>query len=471
MSLDRLAPELLFMILQSTDSPLDLYHLISASPSCFRAFSRSPELVLSSVIRNALPGNNVRHALAILQAPSTKPEISSFLSDFYFNDAFSFDFPTSKEGILRLYHVYNRCCYLLNGFCERAMRELGIPGQQSPSCGRDEQRNDGTQKPPAHLPSWSELTRLQRAFFRFFLYCQVFPGHEDDPYGSVEPSPPLYNAHQQFSLFLAHLPPWEVEEMCCVEQYLSALVEEFIDELEEDLISAVIATPGVVLPTALSTLHQAPEAPAQGMHQSRLVEFEALDLTDLYLFSYDGRYSSPRYISYMSSLGLEFVYSLVKLDKRKRTELIRSNHPVTREFLPEALATAPRRTNGPKDEDEGAKRGVLDDDDNPACMNVGYRLFNKAPKNVRYMGITDVGFKYSRVRELGYVFWDSGRISSPDVFKKFSAAKAMTSQERQLRFDRRNRKTAEDRLKGTKLPREEMERIEQEFGTTLFSDR
>ncbi|KAI5456908.1 hypothetical protein BGZ63DRAFT_434137 [Mariannaea sp. PMI_226] len=91
-SFEKLAPELLSMILQCVDSPLDLHHLISASPSCFRAYLNSPKLILSSIIKNAFESENIQHAVAILRVPTTNGQTSSFL-DKYFNSPTSFDFP------------------------------------------------------------------------------------------------------------------------------------------------------------------------------------------------------------------------------------------------------------------------------------------------------------------------------------------------------------------------------------------
>ncbi|CAM1500534.1 Fc.00g096960.m01.CDS01 [Cosmosporella sp. VM-42] len=512
MSLDHLAPELLSLILQAIDSPADLHRLISASPSCFRTFSRSPQLILSSVVRNALPTDNLEQALAILQAPSTKTEVPSFL-DKYFNSPSSFDFPKNKADLLILFRLYNRLSYLVDGYFRRIMQELSCPGQQPRadrayvqassfvdgslrstmqklSCpgkrprahqaqaqdandrdeGRGENKDETSPTASVVPPSLSERIRLQRAFLRFELYCKVFPGHESDPYGLDQPPPQGHPADQQFSLFLANVTPWEVEEMCCVEQYFSSLVEAFIDELEEDLINAVMVAPGVVLPSTLRTSQSSAEEESsqEKSTQDDLIDFKSLDLTDLMLFCGDGRRSSPRYISYMTSLGQDFMYSLTKSEKPKRTQLIRSNHPVTREFLREALGYALRRTTGREHDIPTAEHDMGDDD--PTRSNIGYRLFRNAPDNVIYMGISDSGSEYSPLRQLGYVFWDTKRIKSPEVSKKLLAAKTMGLDELEVRFGRRYRKTAEDRLKGTKLPREQMQRLEEEFGSTLLGD-
>ncbi|KAF4983538.1 hypothetical protein FZEAL_1073 [Fusarium zealandicum] len=464
MSLDHLAPELLFLILQQADSPLDLYHLISASPACFRTFSKSPLLFLSFTINNAFPGDNIRHALANIQAPSVDAPVDAFVDTFVDDETFQFlcryfdpvipeapfDLPTEMTDLLKLFRLHNRLDYLINGFVERTMRELG---QSKPS-------SKGLVLPVSR----SERTRLQRGFLHFGLYCRIFPGHETDPSGpdSVDTFPPNYPTHRQFSQFLSMLTPWEIEEMCCVEQYFSSLTGGFIDELEEELINAVKAAPGVVLPSSAGE-----RSVQERSNQAGLLAFKDLDQTDLLLFSSAGRHASPEYISYMVSTGLDFMYDLIKTNKHKRTELIRSHHPVTRSFLSQALGYASRQAYR-HGRDSSAARSEAVDDDDPLRSNLGYRLFRKTPNEGDYPTIDNSGNKYSPLRQLGYVFWDAGRIQSPEVSEKLSAAKNMTLAEIRERFDRRTRESAEYRLRGTQLPPEQMERLEREFGSTLL---
>ncbi|KAF5005000.1 hypothetical protein FDECE_8525 [Fusarium decemcellulare] len=508
MSLANLPPEVLSLILHHVDSPRSLYHFISASPASFRVFSQSRKRILSSVIKNALPGQSVQHALAVLQAPSVGySQVHPFLAK-YFGYTSSFDFPTNEAGLLQLYHLYNRISYLLDGYL-KSVQELGF----------DES---------VLRPSLTERTRLQRAFLRFELYSRVFPRCGSDPYPPPgEPRPvSRHPASQQFELFLANLSPWEVEEMSCVEQYFSSLIDEAIDQVEEDLVRAVLAAPGVVLPSPASTSSsEAAEAVVAALNdrydmlaflplspsvsssysssssseetaaaeeeeeeeeeeedddereeratqkrfnQDNLCHFQNLDLTSLILFGRDGRYRSPDYVAYMSSLSLDFMYNLVKHES-KRAELIRANHPVDREFLPQALTYSP--TLSRVGEYDVSSANDTADDDDPSHSNLGYRLFRKTGQTGKvHLGIHLTGSSYSSLRQLGYVFWDADRILSPEVFEELSEAEIMSWDEIHLRFDRRMRPTAEDRLKGVMLPGPQMERIEQEFGSVHLRD-
>ncbi|KAK7421215.1 hypothetical protein QQX98_002345 [Neonectria punicea] len=169
----------------------------------------------------------------------------------------------------------------------------------------------------------------------------------------------------------------------------------------------------------------------------------------------------------MVSLGLDFMYGHAEGGESKRSELIRSNHPVAREFLLEALQSSPRLTTG---HEHDAPR-VKENEDDPSRSNLGYRLFVENSNDATYIRISDSGCKYTPLRQLGYVFWDMARIQSAEVPEKLLAAESMGWDEIHERFDRRKRKSAEERLKGTKLPTEVLERMNREFGSTLFLER
>ncbi|KAH7241305.1 hypothetical protein BKA59DRAFT_528910 [Fusarium tricinctum] len=430
MSLETLAPELVSLILQSVDSPRGLHGLITASPACLRSFSQAPRLILEAVIRNTLPAETVRHFLAVLQtpSPSTTSLVSQFL-DKYFDTSSSFDFPTTKADIISLYQLYNRVTYIITRYLHQ-LQELGL-GESILAL------------------SDSECIRLQRAFLRFEIYSRVFPA--DDTYPWETPSlNHQFSAVEQFDLFLSQLAPWEVEEMQCVEIYFSILIGNFIDQLEEQLIDAVKQCTGIVWPSSLgSTGMKEKEEGDKLLDQNNLREFKNLDLTDLSLFSQDGIYYSQSHISYMTSLGLDFIYNLCVSDD-KRSELIRSNSPYSRQFFPEALRQSPSWI-----------REIHED--NPHHHNLGWHLYREDPNyGAVWDGVRPLNCDYSSLGQLGYVFWDSGRIRSSDVSERLEAARKGALDCGQ--FDISCRKGPEDRLKGVRLPRDQFEEIERRFG-------
>ncbi|KAG9508366.1 hypothetical protein J7337_001930 [Fusarium musae] len=224
-------------------------------------------------------------------------------------------------------------------------------------------------------PSSSESTRLHRAFLRYDIYCSVFAPNE---FGPLE-NPYQFSGVEQFDLFLRRLRPWEVEEMACVQVYFALLTGDCISQLEEQLIDAVQSTPGIVWPSSPDS------KPGEGTDENGekqilskgddMREFKNLDITNLMLFSKDGIYSSPDSITHMTSLGLEFMYLLCKSEDR-RSDLIRSNPPDYREFLPEALSHSPACT--PEDQNQVISIEKTDSLDDPSRENLGYVLFGNS---------------------------------------------------------------------------------------------
>ena len=70
--------------------------------------------------------------------------------------------------------------------------------------------NNGPTIPP---PSASEIRRMERTFFRFELYCNLFRNYRVD-------RRKRFTAEEQMEVFLNQFPPWEVEQLACVRDYL-----------------------------------------------------------------------------------------------------------------------------------------------------------------------------------------------------------------------------------------------------------
>ncbi|RKK82811.1 hypothetical protein BFJ68_g17510 [Fusarium oxysporum] len=442
MALENLAPELISLILQNVDSPRGLHDMISASPLCLRVFSKTPQTFLSSVIRNALPTDNLRRLLAVRQTPSpaTKSTVSEFLEK-YFHASWSFNFPTGKSELMLLCRFYNRVTFLISCYTEYMYR-LGFVDS-------------------ILIPTSTECIRLQRAFLRFEIYCRVFPADNSFPLETVSANDE-FSSIEQFDLFISRLSPWEVEEIACVELYVTLMMRDYIDELESQFMSTVdkyarLAWPLLSEPESEAETETKNETERKRERDS-LVELTALDQTSLSLFSKEGRYRSSDNISYMTSLGLDFIYDLCTAGEG-RYELIRSNCQYSREFLPEALRHSP---TWPPDH-QYEETATLENDS--LCSNLGYLIFSRVEGDERmYKPITTKGGRYSGIRQLGYVFWDSERILSPEIYDKLEDMKWILWQDITFRFDPGAQKGAGERLEGVKIQRVHMKKLERDFG-------
>lgn len=450
MPLHSLAPELLFLILKALDHPRDLHSVIRASAPCFRIYALSPVLILSSILRNAVLPDALHHALAHGHIPATPSHesLEAFL-DRYFQ-AHSFGFPTDKATVVTLCRLFWQTSYFIDDYSARAMRAL------------DPEPNPG-QATTLSL-SRTERARLQRAFFRYELYSRVFPADHNARCRSLVP------AHVQFTRFLARIEPWEVEEMSCVHHYFTYLMGRFIDDLEEQLVETVLAIPGVRQPPSLDR----PSPNGQGRDDDSDMDlFNCLDLRDLDFFSKDGRFRSQGTVSYLASLGSAFVYQLVLADKGRRKDMIRENAPVWRDFLPEALEYAPLWRDflpGALDYalDPNPKTIIPDwiDDNQPSHANLGYYLFKRSEHHI-YFRIRRDGILNCPIREAAFVFWDAERILRPSVSDNLRKIRCMDPVRVNQLYNRDKGKSAEERLEGVRIPKAQMERINEEFGSVF----
>lgn len=463
MPLEQLAPELLSLILQSADSPRDLHAIISAIPACLQIFRTAPEITLSSVLQNAITPDALPHALAILYVPEPPKDenddidvvaeaIDPFLKMYFQGGVF--EFPRGMTSIIELSRLYLRISAFIDDYVARALGSLGVAEYQP----RDP---DGGSKAQAAPVSYMERTRLQRAFFRYELYSRVFALDFDSWGGSVLPS------SLQFSRFVERLKTWEVEEMSCVNHYFTSTIGGFLDELEEQIVEDVLTAPGARVPEEV--LASLPPELAAKVHSIRatypaeeqeMVAFECLGLPDLVLFSTSGRIRSPNYLTYMASLGSSLVHRLIFAPSAQRKAIIRSNTPLWRDFLPDALEHAP--TTGRR-----ALSLVFDDYGVSVSQpNLAWFLFRRSATDT-YARIHAEGVLNAPLRERGYVFWDAARVRDGRVSAGLRTAKDMPSEEVNRRYNRFMGVSAEKRLKGVLIPRVEMERINAEFGSTF----
>ncbi|CVK85145.1 uncharacterized protein FMAN_02055 [Fusarium mangiferae] len=442
MTLENLAPELISIILRNVDSPRELHDMISASPLCLNVFSKTPESFLSSVIRNSVPTDILRHLIAVHQTPSpaTKSTVSEFLQK-YFNGAWSFDFPTKKSELVLLCRHYNRMTFMISCYTEYMCR-LGLVDS-------------------VLILTSTECIRLRRAFLRFEIYCRVFPANNYFPFQTVSANDE-FSSVEQFDLFITRLSPWEVEEIACVELYITLMIRDYIDELESQFMSTADMYARLAWPL-LSEPEPEPGAEIdneteRNRERDNLIELKTLDQTSLSLFSKIGRYHSSDNISYMTSLGLDFIYDLCTTGEG-RSELIRSNCQYSREFLPGALRYSP---TWPPDHQYEETASLKND---PSCSNLGYLIFGRFRDDDRmYKPITTTGGRYSGVRQLGYVFWDSKRILCPKIYNKLEDMKWLLWQDINFRFHPGAQLGAGERLDGVKIHRDHMQKLERDFG-------
>lgn len=446
MSLYCLPTELLSLTLHKIDSPSDLLSLVRASAPCWVAYSRAPSLFVTSVLRNAIHPSVMYHALAALHVPVIDPvqpeALAKFVEEYFRNGTFAF--PTDMSGLKSLCRLYNRLSFFIQDYASRAMRVSLGP------------RADGEESP---LLSETERARFQRAFFRYEIYSLAFP-LTGARYGSEDP---FLSAQSQFASFLSRLEIWEVEEMSCVYLYFMLLVGSSVDAVEDQLVAAALAAPGARSaadsPRDAAGGDQPGYDAATSGQDADMATFNALDLTNLSLFSIDAQYSADETVGFLASVGSLYIYQLTTADSDGRRDLLRRFSFPSRDFLPEAL------NRGNRNSSQGSHTTMPEDlyDPDPRLAGPGYYLFKRHKQNV-YLPVDSNGLEHNALRERAYVFWDGERIFRPQMTRSLVEAASMTYDEAKKLYGRNHRPSVEVRLQGLRIPSVQMLRIRNEFG-------
>lgn len=412
MAFQTLPLELHSSVLRCLASPQDLLSVMIASPGCLAAFENAPRFCLASVLRNAIEPEVMPHALAALATLRFKatnyprPDMNSFIDEYF--GARSFEFPTDVRGLTSFCRLYSVISYFMDDYIARAVKSLY--DDESPA------------ETPAILPpSPTERARLQRAFFRYEIYCALFP-----PPDSLEnPPAPVSTPREQFRRFLRRLSALHVEEMCCIHFYFASVVRKVIDGLEDQLVAEV-----------LDAVRGAADAPG--------------DKTTLTSYPPYASREANRVLHYFASFGSLSMRRLVRADQDGRRNMLRRFREPIREFLPEVLSLA--GTGVSPTRESHSSSCVYSDLDIFALLKQGY-----------YIPINS-GYIYCALRERAYVFWDRDRIMLGHVKRNLEDAASMEYVVVAETYNRRHRRTVRQRIGNAQMLESDSDRIEARYG-------
>ncbi|KAH0542512.1 hypothetical protein FGG08_003108 [Glutinoglossum americanum] len=212
-TLQGLTPELKSMILHFLSDSKSLLSLTLACRSFHHIYLSHRNSVLSAVAINSIHSNAISDAWAVHEAsrivkpglPDEDP-VPEFLGTFYFAEGLQVRAVaalTDPETSISLLQFHRWCVGpLLDDLTATLLSAHPISGLSDPKFS------------PLSL---SEMRRISRALYRFQLYCILFKD-QWVPGGLLPVERP--SKLEWSEVFLDYLSPWEVEEMCCVHDYL-----------------------------------------------------------------------------------------------------------------------------------------------------------------------------------------------------------------------------------------------------------
>lgn len=407
---DRLPAELITPILLELPTSQSLYSLIRASPRSYQVFLASKENILISLMRQTIHPAALFDALAAVQASQLREkgpdrrEVLAFLRKYENRRHKAFEHELkllNATTAVSLCQLYRSTQCFIKDLASRSnfyLRRCGGRGfKQTHSSPRDDfrfrKRNgfDGLWRGKGfpidrdfrYTPlSEGEEARLQRAFYRYELYTQIFSSNIGGK---------LWGLPSDSHFFLKKYQHWEIEELACVSNYLWSLLSSSFDRIVPDFV-------GIQLPR--SPLNE-------DFYQVQSYK-RSVDLGEAKFQIHS------LYMDYLTNLSLPFIHHVLPLDRLDMQREMSSHiyYDGQKRSLSTALEGFCKETSL---EDSNlihnyistiTRNGHVPFKDTLRGPNEGWL---KVYGNTRLVSPQRIGHA---LQSLGYVFWDSKRLTS-----------------------------------------------------------
>lgn len=229
-SLEGMPPELEVMILCRMPDRKSLSAIVRASPNYHNAYLGAREEVLHSVAIQVLRNDGVGllDPLAAIRASQLdrnvegrKKNVTEFL-ERYGNGEFHASQRFSVDESLALLDARKKIAALVPSYFEATIAHKSLSKFRS------------TSSSPFSV---YELRRLYRAFWRFEIYSNLFERREQSASltGTVHESED-FEAEEIVTGFLFLFPPWEVEQLTCISDYVQEIYEDMFSKYKTDIL-------------------------------------------------------------------------------------------------------------------------------------------------------------------------------------------------------------------------------------------
>lgn len=206
-SLEGLAIEIQLNVLRSLPDIKTLRSLVKASPRYLKAYESQQKSILSRVLARDIGPYILCEAYSVAEASAINrlldqdgSEVTKFVENYKLKRDSENVAPECLplQKLFFLAQLQNAIRYASLEFCIDAL--ASAPGPT-------------VQLEQSKMLSPFEVRRIHRALWRFELFCVLFRENErgdPDPFTCVDKS----------SLFLSLFPPWEVEEIACIRDFI-----------------------------------------------------------------------------------------------------------------------------------------------------------------------------------------------------------------------------------------------------------
>ena len=316
-NIDRLPAELIMPILLELPTTQSLSSLIRASPKSYHVFLASKEKILISLMRRTIQPAALPDALAAIQASQLRQKgpdrkaVLAFLRKYQNKRHKEFEHELkllNATTAVSLCQLYRSTQYFIQDLASRSTFYLRRCGAkrfiQTYSSPRDcfsiigENGFDSVWRGNGEFPvdrdfryaplSNVEEGRIQRAFYRYELYTQIFSS--DMEYNGEK----LWELPSDSYFFLKKYQHWEIEELACVANYVRSLLSNSFDRIESNFVGIQLPKPPLNEDTTRFHAHK-----------------RAVDLREAKCQIHS------LYMDYLTKLSLPFIHHVLQLDRLK----------------------------------------------------------------------------------------------------------------------------------------------------------
>ncbi len=362
----------------------DVSSLRSAVLSCsslYHAFLGAEELITTQVVENQLGSDVLPEAVAALKSSRLQPWTRQGVVDFVDHHLHSRMSPLDSWTLSEALPLGNLHSSVERFASEFIAEMLNVSSEFA-----------YIDAPPGWPVSRQEMNRVQRAFYRFEVYCNLFR------------NPRVFEASEIGDLFFFKWSHWENEQLACVHDYLFRAV-----------------CPGMNVPDPCRDSELTPIA-FNDLAEHDILWGE-LSVNAIDVIEYGDDFDSPA-IQHLLSRGLVCLRQIVDADSYEaRHRLLYRPYPDSNwDFLYEALMSEAHRSN-----DDLYLSDYTQEDE--AKLARDHAPFVHDPDNGpadawrwAHQDETRCGFVYSTyqtaLRARGYCMWDRARLDEWSVFQQ-----------------------------------------------------
>jgi len=400
--LEDLVADIFFLILVNAPSMDVLWGFIRASPRMFAVFRDQRDVILSAVIIREIGADvlqevqsALRSSRQLLRGIVSKKETLEWIATYEVE--LSHDQPLQQTllaaGAIPLWRQHRSVRSLASIYVRERLHiaRHGFGGAEN------EESSQGGRCYDLEDLSDTEKSRLFRGFYRFAIYGNLFFCNYRRKIMDT-----IY-APEQCDNFLCLFPSWQVEELSCVNDFVTDKILEKWQELEENAYNALIAAD----PSTWDL-----EKPA---YHSRW-EFDFFSTSEKLQWQ-------EAYHRYFATLKLPTLVSLFMAQDDQLLQIVKENcdGKWPHDFLSEALDHDPyysQLIESKKDEHEkkvSAGVRIQFDRDSVSEANEAWLWAHEYQPCDLYVQSSHENEIGEGLRRFGYVFWDSSRLHDAGI--------------------------------------------------------